>query len=184
MPGSHVIPMKTPLTRELQMGYLPRDPDTPVKHFTLASFLDDQRQLGRRVGLLVDLSNHQCLYSEDIKPDFHLAYRHFQFVAKRLPDPASCRKVGGAGFYHTRMSGHALIPYMVEIQRIQYGQRWQRPAVFIPNGGVDPHGWCTHPRALDLRPSVWKAFAGTDATGAWIRHFFTPFPIDESPLAF
>lgn len=39
MPGSRVIPMKTPLTRELQMGYLPRSPGTPVRHFTLASFL-------------------------------------------------------------------------------------------------------------------------------------------------
>jgi hypothetical protein len=45
------------------------------------------------VGLLVDLSNHQCLYSEDLKPEMGLTYRHFQFVAKRLPDPASCRMV-------------------------------------------------------------------------------------------
>lgn len=41
----------------------------------------------------MDLSNHQCLYSEDLKPEMGLTYRHFQFVAKRLPDPASCRMV-------------------------------------------------------------------------------------------
>lgn len=70
----------------------------------------DQTALGRRVGLLVDLSNHQCLYSEDLKPEMGLSYRHFQFVAKRLPDPASCRMVrakkakGGA-----RTASHTIV---------------------------------------------------------------------------
>lgn len=94
--GSRVIPMKTPLTLDLQKGYIPLSPDVPVKPFTLPSFLADQQALGRHVGLVIDLSNHACLYTEDLPPpDRGLQYRHFQFVAKRLPDPQSCRRVGG-----------------------------------------------------------------------------------------
>ena len=53
--GSRLIPMKTPLTLELQKGYLPKSSTLPFRQFTLAAFLEDQRALGRHVGLIVDL---------------------------------------------------------------------------------------------------------------------------------
>jgi hypothetical protein len=89
--GSRVIPMKTPLTLELQKGYLPANPQSPSRQFTVGIFLEEQRALGREVGLIVDLSNHDCLYTEDIPPG--LEYMHFHFIAKRLPDPGVCAKV-------------------------------------------------------------------------------------------
>lgn len=42
--------------------------------------LATQRDQGRPVGLLIDLSNHETLYAEDIPPQLH--YRHIQLVAK------------------------------------------------------------------------------------------------------
>jgi hypothetical protein len=87
--GTKIIPMKTPLTLELQRSYMPSEGEP--RPFTVQTFLDDQAALGRRVALIVDLTNHQTLYAEDIPPG--LDYKHFTFVAKKLPDPPTCRKV-------------------------------------------------------------------------------------------
>lgn len=124
--GSRIIPMKTPLTLELQSNKLltknsftlakdenstsEREPPSIIKEeeenhhdrqqhqefhqHTVRTFVDEQAALGRKIGMIVDLSNHDCLYYEDLKRDCPgVAYEHFYFVAKRIPDAESCRKV-------------------------------------------------------------------------------------------
>lgn len=89
--GTSIIPMKTPLTLELQKNYMPKDPNNPSRTFTVQTFLEDQQKLGRTVGLILDLSNHECLYTEDLPEG--MEYKHVTFTAKHLPDPVNCRKV-------------------------------------------------------------------------------------------
>lgn len=89
--GTSIIPMKTPLTLELQKNYMPKDPNNPSRTFTVQTFLEDQQKLGRTVGLILDLSNHECLYADDLPQG--MEYKHVTFMAKHLPDPLNCRKV-------------------------------------------------------------------------------------------
>jgi hypothetical protein len=42
--------------------------------------LREQRARGRTVGLILDLSNHDCLYTPDLPPD--LEYIHIQLVRR------------------------------------------------------------------------------------------------------
>ena len=50
---------------------------------TIRSLLDTQASEGRRIGLIVDLCNHECLYGDDIPED--VAYEHIWCIAKKLP---------------------------------------------------------------------------------------------------
>mmetsp|Transcript_16754 Transcript_16754/g.20142 ORF Transcript_16754/g.20142 Transcript_16754/m.20142 type:complete len:225 (-) Transcript_16754:47-721(-) len=82
-----MIPMKTPLSIELcKLQQLQTQGS-----FTLTHFLEEQERQHRKVGMIIDLSNHECLYSEDI-PD-HLNYAHVRCVAKALPDNNSVQEV-------------------------------------------------------------------------------------------
>lgn len=55
--------------------------DQPPAHpWTITHLLATQQSAGRRVGLIMDLSNHDTLYAEDIQPS--LEYKHIQLVAK------------------------------------------------------------------------------------------------------
>lgn len=72
----------------------------------MASLLASQRREGRQVGLLIDLSNHETLYAEDIPPS--LQYRHIQLVAKvnlRFYSPFPARVIGHFHVVKTRTSG-------------------------------------------------------------------------------
>ncbi|EFJ44707.1 hypothetical protein VOLCADRAFT_118653, partial [Volvox carteri f. nagariensis] len=77
------IPMKTPLSAEILNSW--SLPSQPKHRLTVPEMVAQQAALGRKVGLLLDLSNHDCLYTDDIPP--WLTYRHIQLVAKELPPP-------------------------------------------------------------------------------------------------
>lgn len=63
--NSRVIPMKTPLPLDLQRQHFPPSPSlSAVQHkearvHTIENFINEQSGLGRTVGLVVDLSNHE-----------------------------------------------------------------------------------------------------------------------------
>jgi len=98
--NSRVIPMKTPLPLDVQRQHFPPSPSSStVQHkearvHTIEKFVNEQAGLGRTVGLVVDLSNHDCLYNEDLKRDCPLLkYEHFYFIAKEIPNRAICQQV-------------------------------------------------------------------------------------------
>mmetsp|Transcript_35137 Transcript_35137/g.88962 ORF Transcript_35137/g.88962 Transcript_35137/m.88962 type:complete len:468 (-) Transcript_35137:650-2053(-) len=78
---TRLIPMKTPLSSEILASW--SLPEAPRHRLTVRELLDAQRALGRRVGLILDLSNHDCLYTADIPAG--VAYTHIHLVAKELP---------------------------------------------------------------------------------------------------
>jgi len=93
--------MKTPLTLELQErqarlattmakgrsgsregAAAPGQELGEQQEHTIGTFVRKQAALGRTVGLIVDLSNHECLYAEEMERDCPgLAYQHFHFGA-------------------------------------------------------------------------------------------------------
>lgn len=79
LPGTKFIPMKTPLSEVLQSEMEP----APKHKLTLGSFLKEQENFGRVVGMVIDLCNHSCLYTEDIPEG--LGYQHISLVAKEVP---------------------------------------------------------------------------------------------------
>lgn len=86
------IPMKTPLSADILSNWsLPGD---PRHRLTVSDMLEVQRSHGRPVGLIIDLSNHDCLYFGDIPPT--LQYRHIKLIAKELPRRDFVRRVAEA----------------------------------------------------------------------------------------
>ena len=57
-------------------------PQPPSHPWTIARLIASQEAAGRRVGLLLDLSNHDTLYREDLPLAPSLVYKHIQLVAK------------------------------------------------------------------------------------------------------
>ena len=58
----------------------------PEHPWTVQQLVAGQAQAGRRVGMILDLSNHEPLYADEIPAV--LEYRHVQLVAKARPLPA------------------------------------------------------------------------------------------------
>lgn len=79
LPGTKFIPMKTPLSEVLQSEIEP----APAHKLTLGGFIEEQRGFGRVVGMVIDLCNHSCLYTEDIPVG--LGYQSVSLVAKEVP---------------------------------------------------------------------------------------------------
>ena len=84
--GSGIIPMKTPLT-VAQMRKLTAGGKRVVHPHTLRAFVDAQGALGRRVGLIVDLTQHDCLYAEELAQTPWVRYVHLATPAKRFVEP-------------------------------------------------------------------------------------------------
>ena len=63
--GAGLIPMKTPLTWA-QMSRLVDSGKRVTHPHTLKAFIASQQTLGRRVGLIVDLTQHDCLYGDEL----------------------------------------------------------------------------------------------------------------------
>ena len=82
---SKFIPMKTPLSPTLLQH------DTFESVLTLPHFLAEQRAKGREVGLIIDLSNHDCLYLDGVPP--YLERVHVRNVAKSIPNPTCTSEV-------------------------------------------------------------------------------------------
>ena len=65
------VPMKTPLGSEIIENW---NHDQPPSHpLTLDMLVEAQTVAGRRVGMIIDLSNHQTLYAADLA-EFNIAY--------------------------------------------------------------------------------------------------------------
>ncbi|KAL6765881.1 protein-tyrosine phosphatase-like protein [Haematococcus lacustris] len=82
--NTRFIPMKTPLSAEILASW--SLPKAPLHSLTVGQLVAAQGAQGRRVGLLLDLSNHDCLYTSDIPEG--VAYAHIHLVAKELPPPS------------------------------------------------------------------------------------------------
>ena len=90
---SRFIPMKTPLSPKLLADFGVKDEKEKVPHVhTLPDFLAAQKERGRDVGLVIDLSNHDCLYSDGI-PETGVRRVHVRNVAKSVPDVDSVAEV-------------------------------------------------------------------------------------------
>jgi protein-tyrosine phosphatase len=92
------LPMKTPMSREIVASW--SLPAPPAHALTLRGLLAAQAAAGRRVGLVVDLANHECLYADDLADPAvaasGLEYAHVQLVAKVLPPRAAVDAVAAA----------------------------------------------------------------------------------------
>lgn len=75
------LPMKTPMSEEIILNWSLSQP--PKHSLTIPDLLSGEATLGRRIGMIIDLANHECLYADDLPPD--LEYAHIQLVAKVLP---------------------------------------------------------------------------------------------------
>lgn len=83
------IPMKTPLSQAILNEW--SLPEEPKHSLTVGSLLQQQHFRHRQIGLIIDLSNHETLYAEDIPPS--MQYEHVQLVAKVFPDQAQVDEV-------------------------------------------------------------------------------------------
>ena len=141
---SRLIPMKTPLAQAILDDW--RLPVAPRHRLTVAELLAAQAAAGRRVTLLLDLTNHDCLYDVDVPPGVqHIQVR---LVAKELPPREYVAEVAAivAAFEARQPGGHIAI-------------HW--PYVFNPTGFSDcflpsePCAWIVLPvlRAISfVRP--------------------------------
>ena len=76
------IPMKTPLSKAILSEWTL--PEQPKHSLTIDSLLQQQHFRQRQIGMIIDLSNHETLYADDIPPS--IQYQHIQLVAKVFPD--------------------------------------------------------------------------------------------------
>jgi len=81
--GTRLIPMKTPLSAR----YVE---ETCANVLTMDILLEEQRKLGREIGLIIDLTNHDCLYEEDVPATVRRA--HVRNVAKAVPSESDVRR--------------------------------------------------------------------------------------------
>ncbi|CAL6446374.1 unnamed protein product [Bathycoccus prasinos] len=81
------VPMKTPLSLEFL------DQMEKYAHIlTVEKMLYEQRETKQReVTMIIDLSNHECLYEEDIPKEVHRV--HVRNIAKSIPNIECCAKV-------------------------------------------------------------------------------------------
>ncbi|KAL6767935.1 hypothetical protein ACKKBF_B37160 [Auxenochlorella protothecoides x Auxenochlorella symbiontica] len=86
------LPMKTPMSEEIMDSWsLPQ----PCAHpLTVARLVEGQAARGRRVGAIIDLANHECLYGADLPPG--LRHIEVQLVAKVIPPRAAVDAVAAA----------------------------------------------------------------------------------------
>lgn len=83
------IPMKTPLSQAILNEWTLAE--APKHSLTVTSLLQQQHFLQRQVGMIIDLSNHETLYADDLPP--FIQYEHVQLVAKVFPDQAQVDEV-------------------------------------------------------------------------------------------
>ena len=84
--GAGFVPMKTPLTRA-QMASLKKSGKRIRYPHDLQGFVRDQASQGRRVGLVIDLTCHDCLYESELKLCPGVRYVHLATEAKKVLEP-------------------------------------------------------------------------------------------------
>eukprot|EP00879_Flechtneria_rotunda_P018145 GHRR01019031.1.p1 GENE.GHRR01019031.1~~GHRR01019031.1.p1 ORF type:complete len:191 (+),score=41.24 GHRR01019031.1:256-828(+) len=90
------IPMKTPLSVEILDDW--QLSEQPKHRLTVGDLLAAQTAAGRHIGLLLDLTNHDCLYACDTPAS--VKYCHVNLVAKELPPLEYVREVGKVANTH------------------------------------------------------------------------------------
>ena len=81
------VPMKTPLSLEFL-----ESTEKYAHILTVEKMLYTQRETKQReVTMIIDLSNHECLYEEDIPEEVHRV--HVRNIAKSIPNIECCTKV-------------------------------------------------------------------------------------------
>lgn len=79
--ATRFIPGKTPLAEEILANWTLEEP--PKYPHSVPRFMEAVRQRGDDIGMFIDLSNHDCLYAQDLP--VHVEYRHIELVAKVYP---------------------------------------------------------------------------------------------------
>lgn len=75
--------MKTPMSSEIVDNWSLKEP--PKHILTIASLLEEERAKGREIGLIIDLSNHETLYAEDLATAHDVQYAHIQVTPAAAP---------------------------------------------------------------------------------------------------
>ena len=68
--------MKTPMSSEIVSNWSLEEP--PKHVLTIPSLLREESARGREIGLIIDLSNHETLYAEDLAAASNVEYAHIQ----------------------------------------------------------------------------------------------------------
>ena len=74
--------MKTPMSSEIMSNWSLEEP--PKHVLTVPSLLREESARGREIGLIIDLSNHETLYAEDLAAANNVEYAHIQVFLKSL----------------------------------------------------------------------------------------------------
>ena len=74
--------MKTPMSSEIVDHWSLEEP--PKHVLTVSSLLEEERTKGREIGLIIDLSNHETLYAEDLARAINVQYAHIQVLGPIL----------------------------------------------------------------------------------------------------
>ena len=74
--------MKTPMSSEIVDNWSLEEP--PKHVLTVSSLLDQEKAKGREIGLIIDLSNHETLYAEDLTTAINVQYAHIQVPGPML----------------------------------------------------------------------------------------------------
>jgi len=85
--GTRLVPMKTPLSR-VYVG------EGCVNALTVSALMVEQRKRGREIRMIIDLTNHDCLYKDDIPSG--VTRVHVRNVAKSTPSANDVRRVSEA----------------------------------------------------------------------------------------
>jgi hypothetical protein len=79
---TRLIAMKTPLTQALIDQHFPPEQPCPFPH-TIAHLLSTCRDHGYKLGMIINLAAHDCLYAADMPEG--LPMKHTRLTAKVLP---------------------------------------------------------------------------------------------------
>tara|TARA_B100000085_G_scaffold73910_2_gene66417 strand:- start:522 stop:1553 length:1032 start_codon:yes stop_codon:yes gene_type:complete len=85
--GTRLVPMKTPLSRV----YVD---EGCVNALTMSGLMVEQRKRGREIRMIIDLTNHDCLYEDEIPSG--VTRVHVRNVAKSTPSANDVRRVSEA----------------------------------------------------------------------------------------
>lgn len=69
------IPCKTPLAADMIANWNLEEP--PQHPLTIDILVESNLKRGKRIGMILDLSNHPTLYGEDLK-NWDIEYKHIQ----------------------------------------------------------------------------------------------------------
>eukprot|EP00884_Botryococcus_braunii_P013253 jgi/Botrbrau1/21929/Bobra.0249s0053.2 len=84
------IPCKTPLATDMIDNWTLEEP--PYDPLTVDILIESNLKEGKKIGMILDLSNHPTLYSEDLRKH-DVEYKQVQLVAKVFPSEEAINEV-------------------------------------------------------------------------------------------